>query len=937
MVINVANQRKSNTKAPVRSSKGSTTKGKTTGRTTKKQSEQVNQYNPFSLTAFFAAGLLCLALVMIKGDSLWEFLHNVFYGLFGMCAIVIPLTMLVSTWFIAYSRQGRYFGFKVTSVFISVLLICGILQVVNPSGYSNSGFFELLSRLYVDGTQLNGGGVASVLIGYWVHLLTGGKAQTIIVLSLFLFLLVSLVTGITLAQIFSAMGKPFKKGYTAVKQATSHRANVVRARPVVSEELPAHPVSSLKQEDDIIALLNAASQSGNGPVTSINPALENAAKSRVFKPAKKPAIFQMPKQADTSVSEGKKDEVKEADPLNHLVDKVVKSDATPPFDPKTGEVIGNTALLNAMAQLNGGVSDVSGDKVLDIEPQEKPQADNLIDIATAIESSKLYMDGNNQTLEYHFPPVTLLKQYTPKSNEDVSKELKANAELLVKTLNDFNVSTKIVDIARGPTVTRYELQPAAGVKISKITGLSDDIALNLATAGVRIEAPIPNKAAIGIEVPNKVTDIVSAREIIDSEEFRSAEGNLTVALGKNIAGQIIVADLAKMPHTLIAGSTGSGKSVCINSLISSIIFKSSPSDVRMILIDPKVVELGIYNGIPHLLVPVVTDPKKASGALAWAVQEMLKRYNAFAENSVRDIKGYNRVAKGREDLAPMPHIVIIIDELADLMMAAPNEVEDSICRLAQMARAAGMHLVIATQRPSVDVITGVIKANIPSRIAFAVSSQIDSRTILDGAGAEKLLGRGDMLFYPSGMPKPLRVQGCWISDSEVEEVVKFVSGQSSEDYDQEIIAEIERNAAASESADDKSGGDSSDYSDDLFPAAVECVLDAGQASTSYLQRKIKVGYARAARLIDELEEKHIIGPFDGSKPRPVLITRAQWAAMNSPVSSQTTETTPEIAKALDKEGQALPPDQGEQQSNLSADDIMTAVESDITDKESVTL
>ena len=449
-------------------------------------------------------------------------------------------------------------------------------------------------------------------------------------------------------------------------------------------------------------------------------------------------------------------------------------------------------------------------------------------------------------------------------------------------LASFGVQTRIIDIARGPAVTRYELQPSAGVKISKITNLADDIALNLATSGVRIEAPIPNKAAVGIEVPNRQTSVVPIRDIIDSQAFREAKSKVTMCLGKDIGGSVCVADISKMPHMLIAGATGSGKSVCINSIIMSILFKASPEEVRLLMVDPKVVELGVYNGIPHLLVPVVTDPRKAAGALNWAVSEMLGRYKLFADNSVRDINGYNRLAEERPErnLAKMPQIVIIIDELADLMIAAQNEVEDAICRLAQMARAAGMHLVIATQRPSVDVITGVIKANIPSRIAFAVSSQVDSRTILDSGGAEKLLGKGDMLFFPVGAAKPIRIQGCFVSDKEVEKVVAFIKGSQTAEYDDQILEEIERQAEATgKSAGSGSGGGGFDADDEMLPAAIECVVETGQASTSLLQRKLKLGYARAARIIDEMESRGIVGPFEGSKPRQVLISRQQWIEM----------------------------------------------------------
>lgn len=483
--------------------------------------------------------------------------------------------------------------------------------------------------------------------------------------------------------------------------------------------------------------------------------------------------------------------------------------------------------------------------------------------------------------EYIKPPISILNEVEKPSEQNLQEELRSNAEKLVNTLQSFGVQTRIIDIARGPAVTRYELQPSAGVKISKITNLADDIALNLAASGVRIEAPIPNKPAVGIEVPNKVVSTVSIREIIDSPEFQQAKSPLAVALGRDIAGKVTVADLAKMPHTLIAGSTGSGKSVCINSLIVSILYHSTPQEVKLVLIDPKMVELGIYNGIPHLLIPVVTDPKKAAGALSWAVNEMLNRYQLFKDYSVRDMAGFNRAAE-KNGLKPMPQIVIIIDELADLMMAAPGEVEDSICRLAQMARAAGMHLVIATQRPSVDVITGVIKANIPSRIAFAVSSQIDSRTILDSSGAEKLLGRGDMLFSPIGSSKPTRVQGCFVTDGEVERIIEFIKQTTQPlTYDEHILAEIDRHAVSDKKkgSRDKDDGGGFEDEDEMLPSAIEIVVETGQASTSMLQRKLKLGYARAARLMDSMEEKGVIGPFEGSKPRQVLITKERWIEM----------------------------------------------------------
>ena len=480
------------------------------------------------------------------------------------------------------------------------------------------------------------------------------------------------------------------------------------------------------------------------------------------------------------------------------------------------------------------------------------------------------------------PPPSSLLEYSPEPDmESVEEELNANGEKLIETLQSFGVRATMLEACRGPAVTRYELQPAAGVKISKITNLSDDIAMNLAATGVRIEAPIPGKAAVGIEVPNRKVSTVRMRELVESPAFRRAESPLTTVLGRDIAGELVLADLAKMPHLLIAGSTGSGKSVCINAMIVSLLYKSRPEDVRFLMIDPKVVELGVYNGIPQLIVPVVTDPRKAAGALGWAVTEMLRRYQLFAANNVRDLSSYNRLAQERGYVAEsgarmehMPRIVIIIDELADLMMAAPNEVEDSICRLAQMARAAGMHLVIATQRPSVDVITGIIKANIPSRIAFAVSSQVDSRTILDMGGAEKLLGRGDMLFSPLGVQKPVRVQGCFIDDREIEAVVDCIRGTASSEYDENVMEEIERGAAPEQEAES-----AAPEGDAMIPEAVRCVVEAGQASTSLLQRRLRLGYARAGRLIDEMEQMGVVGPHEGSKPRQVLITWQQYLEM----------------------------------------------------------
>ena len=506
---------------------------------------------------------------------------------------------------------------------------------------------------------------------------------------------------------------------------------------------------------------------------------------------------------------------------------------------------------------------------------EKPAASEQAAAAAPVDETEPV-----DTYQYQYPPIELFEKSQDETDPGAQEELKANAQKLVDTLESFGVRTRVLDISRGPSVTRYEVQPMAGVKISRITSLADDIALNLAVADVRMEAPIPGKPAVGIEVPNHKKTAVSIRSIFESQSFLRMTSPLGIALGKDIAGVAQVTDLCKMPHLLIAGSTGSGKSVCVNSIIMSLLFRSSPEDVKLLLIDPKVVELAEYNGIPHLLMPVVTEPRKAAGALGSAVQEMERRYRLFAENNVRDIKSFNKLAAEQPELEKMPYIAIIIDELADLMMVVGKDVEDSICRIAQKARAAGMHLIVATQRPSVDVITGLIKANIPSRIAFAVSSQVDSRTILDGAGAEKLLGQGDMLFMPVGAPKPTRIQGTFVRDEEISRVLDFIKQSATVQYDEAMIEAMEKHAIQ----DGKKGGGGADAeedagSDPMFKQAVDVVIDAGQASTSLLQRRCKLGYARAARIMDEMEQKSIIGPYEGAKPRAVLISRQQWLEM----------------------------------------------------------
>ena len=503
--------------------------------------------------------------------------------------------------------------------------------------------------------------------------------------------------------------------------------------------------------------------------------------------------------------------------------------------------------------------------------QEEEKKEEKVKQVLQLEHAMAVEEDDN----YEYPPVELLSKGSKKAIKGGAKALTDVATRLQKTLYSFGVQAKVENVSVGPAITRYELKPAEGVRVSKIANLADDIALNLAAETIRIEAPIPGKQAVGIEVPNAEKETVHFRDVVESDEFQDAKSKLSIALGKDVSGNMAIGDIAKMPHALIAGATGSGKSVCINTIITSIIYKAKPSEVKFVMVDPKVVELSVYNGIPHLLIPVVTDPKKAAGALAWAVQEMDNRYNVFAQKGVRDLKGYNALAEKEEGMGKLPQIVIIIDELADLMMVAAKEVEDSICRLAQKARAAGMHLIIATQRPSVDVITGIIKANIPSRIAFAVSSQVDSRTILDQIGAEKLLGKGDMLFYPSGSPKPSRVQGAFVSDDEVEKIVSFVKSNGEATYNEDILESIENsNKTDKELAAET--GDPDDDTDPFLMEAIDVVVETGQASTSFIQRRFKVGYARAGRIIDQMEERGVISGYQGSKPRQVLMTMERW-------------------------------------------------------------
>ncbi len=806
------------------------TKPKSNGKTTQNPENNSGPSNArkhvISVIMFMTAVLLFLAAI-IPGEGGWMAMHNFVLGLFGFFGYLAPILLAVAAVYLALDKLRGKVLVRIIEISVLVLLVSSFVHILSiaPDVKTYAESFSVAWAKTHSST-----GVFGALLGFPMFALFGSPGAWIVCLILMITTLM-LITGTTLITLFKAMSKPVKKIEEVAEEAMEHRAE--RKKNKTNIDIP------LDGEEPVV-----------------------------------------PEEEEKSIEEQQEEVVKkyrDLDSDDSNIDIRSSTDTKPqkpvvtpkPDVASTAEAVSQRADEEMPEKKGSDLSDVI--KKVNSDADEKSKS---IGFEVPEGSAITFDTGSN---EYKYPPVSLLSEPAAESTKSITAELESTATLLVDTLRSFGVESRIINISRGPSVTRYELQPAAGVKISKITNLADDIALNLATAGVRIEAPIPNKPAVGIEVPNKNTSIVKIREIIDSQVFSSSKSKLSVALGKDISGEQRVADIAKMPHGLIAGATGSGKSVCINSIIMSILFKATPDEVKLLLIDPKVVELGIYNGIPHLIVPVVTDPRKAAGALGWAVLEMEKRYKLFAENDVRNIAGFNELAEKRDDLMKMPQMVIIIDELADLMMTAPGEVEDSICRLAQKARAAGIYLIVATQRPSVDVVTGLIKANIPTRIAFAVSSQVDSRTIIDVGGAEKLMGKGDMLFFPTGAIKPERVQGCFVSDSEVEKVVQFLKSDHKNEYDEEVIHEIERQAAKEKAAKSGLAEDAvDDDGDPMLEAAIECVIDMGQASTSLLQRKLKLGYARAARIVDMMEERGVVGPYEGSKPRQVLITKEQW-------------------------------------------------------------
>ncbi len=776
--------------------------------------------------------ILLMILIYTKSGSIGEKLSPMLGGIMGFIKYIIPIGTLMIAIYMTHNDR-EYMTHKLIQYGIFLVCIATMLSIFQGNIDVNKDFSDIMQDCYYNGERDVGGGVIGGAVAVPLIKLLGQTGAVILMIGISVILLI-FIFGIRPAEWISNLLDEIeaRRGRIEEYEDDDEEEEKIRGKKARYKDIEEPQKETKKQR-----------------------------KLREKEEAEKLAA-QFEDQLTINLNDEEEKKLgKKYDHSNDGLDI--------PFFGKKKEPI--------QEETNQSPDVIDANLFKQVEEQKEDKTKEVLQL----EHTVTVEDDN-----YEFPPVQLLSEAEKKVNKGGKKTVTDTAAKLQKTLYSFGVSAKVENVSVGPAITRYELKPAEGVRVNKIANLADDIALNLAAESIRIEAPIPGKQAVGIEIPNKDNETVHLREIIEADNFVNHKSKLAFALGKDVAGQAVVTDIAKMPHVLIAGATGSGKSVCINTLITSIIYKAKPSEAKLLMVDPKVVELSVYNGIPHLLIPVVTDPKKAAGALAWAVQEMENRYKLFAAKGVRDIKGYNELMKKEEENSTLPQIVIIIDELADLMMVSPKDVEDSICRLAQKARAAGMHLVIATQRPSVDVITGIIKANIPSRISFAVSSQVDSRTILDMAGAEKLLGKGDMLFYPSGSPKPTRVQGAFISDQEVEKVVDFIKANGEVTYNEDIMEQIEnankteKDLEAEQAADD-------DGTDPLLMEAIDTVVETRQASTSFIQRRFKVGYARAGRIIDQMEERGVISGYQGSKPREVLMTKERWQELKmSPTASE---------------------------------------------------
>ena len=797
------------------------TKRKSKGRKSKKVSTD------FGVVITIIFSILLTVLIYTESGYIGIMLSDFFGGMFGIIKYVLPIGSFAVAIKMACKNDDGYissriFQYSLLLIFIAVIL--SVYQICNGQINIEQNISDIVKDAYALGANNIGGGALGTIAAVPLFKLLG-KVGTIILSIGLALIMFSITFGIDISKIIS---------------------NWIEAGVEKSKE---------KRESRIVAREELDDK-------------EELARAEIRKEGKRAKTIKENRKAYLEVEDDKNNEVVPEQIKINLNGRTIEEDASgrKKFKHAKNDIV--PLGIENKQKMEPDYIEGNLFKKEEEKKEEKVKEVLQLEHAVAVEDE-----------HYEYPPVELLSKGTKKAIKGGAKALTDVATRLQKTLYSFGVQAKVENVSVGPAITRYELKPAEGVRVSKIANLADDIALNLAAETIRIEAPIPGKQAVGIEVPNTEKETVHFRDVVESDAFQDSKSKLSVALGKDVAGNMEIADIAKMPHALIAGATGSGKSVCINTIITSIIYKAKPSEVKFVMVDPKVVELSVYNGIPHLLIPVVTDPKKAAGALAWAVQEMDNRYNVFAQKGVRDLKGYNALAEKEEETGTLPQIVIIIDELADLMMVAAKEVEDSICRLAQKARAAGMHLIIATQRPSVDVITGIIKANIPSRIAFAVSSQVDSRTILDQVGAEKLLGKGDMLFYPSGAPKPVRVQGAFVSDEEVEKIVSFVKSNGVATYNEDILDSIENsNKTDKELADEAAAGE--DDTDPLLRDAIDVVVETGQASTSFIQRRFKVGYARAGRIIDQMEERGIISGYQGSKPRQVLMTLERLQELN---------------------------------------------------------
>lgn len=806
------------------------------GRKRKKKTpaKSISSISPeMAIILMLLIGVMLGVLIYTGAGQVGAFLSPLFGGLVGVIKYVIPIGIIVTALSLI-REESSYVTTKLTQFIIFIICITTIMHINQFSKMniaSNATFEEIVNEAYKIGTMNQGGGAIGAIVATPLTNMLGPLGAMILTIAIAVVTFMYIV-GINPIELM---------------------IDFIDSREERKEE------RRERREEERQAYNEKREERRKNRKAQLEDELKNKKGKEVADKKEQVDLIQ--------------DEIV----INHFNDREESNEKKSKF-----------SLFNKNKnEESAAMPEKSGNNPEELENIFKEVQEEKEEKTKAV----LQLEHQTHTIDdenYEMPPVELLAQGSGKTAKGSKKALTDTATKLQKTLYSFGVSAKVENVSVGPVITRYELKPAEGVRVSKIAKLSDDIALNLAAESIRIEAPIPGKQAVGIEIPNKEKESVPIRDIIDSDEFKNSKSKLSFALGKNVSGENIIADIAKMPHVLIAGSTGSGKSVCINTLITSILYKAKPSEVKLIMVDPKVVELSVYNGIPHLLIPVVTDPKKAAGALAWAVQEMVNRYSLFAKKNVRDIKGYNAALQKEGNEETMPQIVIIVDELADLMMVSPKDVEDAICRLAQMARAAGMHLVIATQRPSVDVITGIIKANIPSRIAFAVSSQVDSRTILDGAGAEKLLGKGDMLFYPSGASKATRVQGAFISDGDVEKIVDFLKRDGETVYNEDILETIEK--ANTSDRDLEAENSEDDEADPFLTEAIEAVIEIGSASASLIQRRFKVGYARAGRIIDQMEARGIISGYQGSKPREVLMSKERWQELKMSPSGNSNDT-----------------------------------------------